>query len=40
MTEEITLKLHIVTGVKTVVHAVESAKNAAYAMMRYMDSTV
>lgn len=27
----------VVTGAKTVVHAVEGAKNAAYAMMRYME---
>ena len=27
----------VVTGAKTVVHAVEGAKNAAYAMMHYME---
>lgn len=27
----------VVTGAKTVVHAVEAAKNAAQAMMRYME---
>ena len=27
----------VVTGAKTVVHAVEGAKNAAFAMMRYME---
>lgn len=30
----------VVTGAKTVVHAVEGAKNAAYAMMRYMEQNV